>query len=655
MKRKTFLFAILSFFLTLTCVATASSKPATQTFASDWEDESREIESVWRHTGFLEKVTDPSTIQDNEELLLVGDENATFDYVWAGNYHDYVSANEDRIDLVQNGIMYLQNEVSELITFEKEGDNFYLHLKHYYDSYQVEGSRGRSGYLAHDDAAHDYVTAYGGLAIKSSKDNPSKAASTWELSYVDGHMRITTAEEGDAKRMLRWKAATGYNSDAFICYSHPNQVVSNVDLYRPMKDVTSAANMTENPSSRYSKHDVINTSEIGVYLSRPKGGGYDIINMPISEYPTFYNIDTVVDYDTSGAKARSFTFKPYNTVYNFNINVLDSKLYRFTRVNSVTDADLRGTYLAIAESANLAMKAGHLGDYQSQNGGAIPLGDNSSINTGSGILETSNSYLYTLNDKWSSAFQLVHCKADDEVREADTLYARTIPNSAPENGGSYFGYVSSDEPGSRIKTAVKEKAIVSGSNLVIHGLTLRYDPTTSGNYPNGYFVLSDDPSLEAAKLYRLDLNTDTLSEATTFRTNYFDYYIRSKCDANGVSSNYSEWASTGTYFYTRFSPDCQRYFSTLTYVPFGHADATDESMTNCYDYMVRKYSLSDWMFRQNAGTLVIYNDIDSAKNGFSTLASPDNSVAIIAISAISLLGIAAIGAIFILRRKRSRE
>ena len=608
-------------------------------------------------SGYFERITDPTSIEDGEELLMVGGQNATFRYQVGASYHYWVTTEGSGFDTYSKNYIYFQNKKTELITFKKNSNgSYYLYLRNYADNCHYECDEPSSGYIVHEHIDHDGVTSFGDLYIRGAKDRPSAAAAQWYLNFVGDSMRITTSEGSDS-RLLVWKSSgSSWSSwDSFIASEH-TEWTSNINLYRKINpqhiDI-----VTSLDTNQYGLKDTLRTNNIyaNILVDSAIPDSYRSINLYASECPRFFEIDRTIDYDTAGTYQREVKFKPTNLIKTFNIEVIDSTMYHFTKVKD-NEKDYRGTYLAIAESSGKAYYSGQDGEYQSENGTAINVG--SGLNTSEHKLDTTNFNLYRytdfshrINAERDAAFMII---VEDDATSLDTYYMRNYRDT------STFGYstINLDDFNSYLSTnpAGKWPVTIVNGTLQMNGFTLKYH---KGQGRFGLTDTADGSTWETAVLYRLELNEETISEADYYRENNFSYIRDTVCQMDGHTDR-SELVSAWTgldykYFHDVCSPDAQYYLSNLIYTHNTHDRDTNESMMDCYDYILNKYGelesrLNDFMFRRDTGTYQ-ENSADFSPN--IKVIMGDNKVAVILV-AVSILSISVLGTALLIKRRKEQ-
>ncbi len=568
-------------------------------------------EDVSRYTGYFEKVTDPSHIQDGDKLLLVANSNTCFQYLVGASMHFWLTTYGGEFDIYSDDLIYLNNNKAELITFEKSGDSFYLHLEHYIDNTTAGEGKAKSGYIVHEAYNDHDVTAFGDLYIRGKKDQPSTNASLWNLEYVDNNMRLTT-NEGDDARLMTWRGSSGYNWSTLWCTPHL-EWTSNINLYRPVTKISPEEVISNLETTDYGLTDVLRTNGLGIYFEKPAviEGSVNLHYVYVHNHPRFFNIDTTINYETAGTKTREFTYIPNGATYSFTINVIDAQIYHFSRISD-DEIDYRGTYLAIAEQSNKAYNTGEETYNQSDNGSAIDLG--SGLNTSNHTLTTSNVDLYRYHT-WinrSSAYNYAAFNIALDARFYESLSLnRYYMSQYADNADFGYNTYNVDEGGFNPYIAIlnyTDFVTISHGALVINNLTLKY------NKVQGRFGLTsegDSGIWETARLYRLDLNEKIVAEADHYRTQKFDDIFRDGiCQMDGSTDSttiYNYWEGLSTQYFETCSPDAQYYLAHLIYTHNAHNKDTNESMVDCYDYVRSKYNsetapLFDFMFRSDVGT-----------------------------------------------------
>ena len=609
-------------------------------------------------SGYFERVTNPATLGDNEQLLMVGGQNAAFRYHVGASYHYWVTTERSGFDIYSHDYIYLNNSKIELITFKKnENGSFYLYLPTYASNLSREAEGTSSGYIVHEGYNNNGVTAFGDLYIRHDINKPSAAAAQWYLEYTDDSMRITTSE-GDDSRLLMWKSSgsSSYSWDSFIASTH-REWTSNINLYRRVTPQSEVTFTTYLDSNEYGLKDTLRTNNMFVHFLLPspaEAGAYRSVSLYVNECPRFFEIDTEIDYEEAGVYERTIKYKPNNTEFKFNITVIDAEYHHFSKVRS-DEKDYRGTYLAIAEQSGMVYDSGNDHEYQSSNGKAISVGNG--LDTYYHTLDTTNFELYryyAFNDRISAPFDAAFTITLDTSNPVlGTYYMRNYENT------SYYGYseINLDEYNSYIATnSGMWPVTITNATLTMNNLTFKYNKT---EHRFGLTNVADGSTWETAVLYRLDLNDEIIAEADYYRENNFSYLRDNTCQMDGSTDGdalKSAWNGIQYKYYNDVcSPDAQYYLSNLIYTHGTHDKDTNESMVDCYDYILNKYSekypqLNDFMFRRITGA---YQENSSKVIAQNNVLMGDNKVAIILV-ATSILSISVVGAALLIKKRKEQ-
>ena len=171
MKKKFILLSILTACLGISAATyVASDNQGKEYVEANAAGEYNEKTSV--QNGLFLRVTDPSTIQDGEELLLVGGSGKErLQHIVGASYHFWMTT-EYGGDVQRFGeFLYCNNTKGEMVTMEKNSDgSFYLKLKHFVDNTGYNNGKVKSGYIVHEGYNDDGVTAFGDLYFRTKKN-----------------------------------------------------------------------------------------------------------------------------------------------------------------------------------------------------------------------------------------------------------------------------------------------------------------------------------------------------------------------------------------------------------------------------------------------------------------------------------------------------
>ena len=221
--------------------------------------------------GLFERVTDLSTIQDEEELLVLADGRHTFQFFVGASYHYWMTTEFSEFnDIFSNGdLVYANNVKGELVTFDKNNDGtFYLKLNHWVDYANASGSI-KSGYIVHDAYNNNGVTAFGDLYFRESRDKPSANQAKWNVTRDGyGHTTITSV----SGRQLHWKECGGYSWSSFIATPH-TEWSSNIELYRRATNTLGTIFTPDTPPAKttYAIGDEADLTDLEVTATLPSG------------------------------------------------------------------------------------------------------------------------------------------------------------------------------------------------------------------------------------------------------------------------------------------------------------------------------------------------------------------------------------------------
>lgn len=592
---------------------------------------------VERHSGFFKKLTSVDEIVDNEKYLLVGGENSTLDYIWGGNYHIWVTSTNLNYYSNQKDIFYLKDEGAQLLTMKKVGSNYALYLENYVDHSDWE-AKIKSGYLVHNDGSGQ-VTPFGGLAVE--KVSSFSNSSTWEVTYDGSNMRFVTLDG----RLLALHGASGYDPEAFFASTHL-EWKSTMNLYKYCGD-TGDHSYSNDPipyRTEYNLEDVLNMHGLYVQFLTDEAVEFNIY---YDDAYRFFTYDNYINYEIAGTYKRTFMFVAHDHQFEFYITVKDKVQVTFTLLNNTLVSDPRGTYIAVAENHYVAYYSKDEEYNQKNNGHGIALTD-----------QGFDDYDHVI---YEPTYDLIN-NAYISIKREYSLELHEYVLKAFTSTGSYLSYTNEGEsdPGynTYIRASIEEwqsPTIVDGE-LHFGEFALRYDDS------NNRFLLSTDTSLEACKLYRLDLNLTNFNNMNSWREYNFDEEIRDYCDEDGQTSDFNlniireAWGtiSPNIYtvehsFYQDLSADEQSYLASLIYWHDSHPYGSLESMVDCYDYMVNKYDLADFMYRKESGAFQTNYIAASLFNNnvinFSNDIFPIIVISIVSISALSV-------SIFVLRKKK---
>ena len=617
-------------------IATNINKEASPLDAEAYNDKT----SV--QNGLFVKVTDLSSSQNGEDLLLVGDDVHTFQHHLGASYHYWLTTEYGgaTATLDNRNAVYCDNAKGELVTLEKDANNvFYLRLKHYVDNATTR-AKVSSGYIVQEAYNNAGVTAFGDLYIRDKKDKPSKAAATWELNFNEsrGTMQITSKLNN---RPLFWKQGSNYQWSSFACSTNES-LVSNVNLYRKINSSDVAISITQAATkTTYMPGEPVDLSGLVINARYPYSGDPIFsVSSSYDSYPSLFGT-SYVSY-----AYKSVFFKWCGVEHAFSITAAHDTSNEILFLKPDTEMkDLRGTYLLGAD----IQPGGPNGfittvvlDTSSISRGEASDADFTTLNTGTAAVALPenpiSSYYYdsispTLDKERVNVMNnLVEIVCKENATETYVEYSIKIDNKLlfiedqppqgfdggdPSTWGSFGKLKLSDINFATTANTVHtdEHNHVFIGSAIERQLVIDYS-LADGDHVAGRIttvIAGDDLNENQVPLclYKLQLS-DRLNhyqELSDFKDEFFT--ITSSYDPTGVNRDGDvtriNWGSIETTWDT-LSLDAQGYLASLTYKHNQEAANSFELLVDRYDGIFNTHydiegGFNDFMRRGLAGTL----------------------------------------------------
>ena len=614
MKKKSLLFGILTAALAIGSITFVSllnknSQP------TELEAEAYNLKTSVQNGMFI-KVTDANPIVPGEDLLIVGNGSETFQHLVGASYHYWVTTEYGGVAHAFGDAVFCHDSKGELVTLEDDGDPntndvYYLKLKHYVDNAHDGYHKVKSGYIVHEAYNNNGVTAFGDLYIRDKKNQPSKAAATWKITYGEesGSMEIRSMLDN---RVLFWKPGNNYNWSSFACSTNLS-MPSNVNFYRRVID-TSKIEITTTQHSNKEYYFGEKTDLEGLQINVK-------LNATIT-IPYYYN-----------SNANPQLFKALNVSYipqagHFEWCGIPGQ---FTAVVKHDDRDMR-TYNKATETLK-DLRGSYVLGFQNAEGFVRLLDVKSLSSTPGKIVQPVRNTLPVTD------YIIVSQDAAQDYRDLDVYdnEVQIVLEPIQENGDNEFlikssrtGEYLAPGPSGLVSKGPKDTdcaIMVNRDNHVIFnahnqegGWILAFDSRTDasqGYAPEehvGKVVAVPVNSVESyhipVELYKLQWtnNLKFAEDLDGFKETFFDNMT--KFDRTGVTRNveYSSWQIVKN-AYNELPLDVKSYLACLTYTHNHEEEHTVEDMIDIYDTIYSTYynvgnGFDDFMDRVKAGTLV---------------------------------------------------
>ena len=545
--------------------------------------------------GLFVKVTDVNSIQNGEDLLLVGDDLNTFQHHIGVSYHYWLTTEFGGATrtLDNRNAIVCDNSKGELVTLERDSGNvFYLKLKHYVDNAFNRG-KVKSGYIVQEAYNNNGVTAFGDLFIRDKKDKPSKAAATWELNYnQSGSMQITSKLNN---RPLFWKVGSNYNWSSFACSTNTS-LTSNINLYRKVSqaDMIMSPNITELEKTSYAPGEEINLRGLKVQAIYHSGQADSItINSSFNSDSELFK-PSFISYVY---KAVHFTWCGLECAFQVEIEHDRSDEHLYLKPDEKIK-DLRGTYLLgfkypdpTLENQDVACvlrKATLISsDYGSDVGfERVSIYQNPICDTFYHSIDPGKDTKYSVVVDNLVEVIVSKLQGVDEygyhirVRDGQALYVDE------SNNQSTFGKLKLGED----RHTLANDILVDANNYITIGNFGRYivfDKTnkvivTAPSITDNYIPLA---------LYKLQM-TENLryydEELNAFKTTFISRTSAYDASAATKYVDYTDWDFLEKEF-NKLSSDSQSYLASLTYVHNQEKANSFEQLADRYDSIVNTY------------------------------------------------------------------
>ena len=643
MKKKSLLFGILTAALAIGSITFVSllnknSQP------TELEAEAYNLKTSVQNGMFI-KVTDANPIVPGEDLLIVGNGSETFQHLVGASYHYWVTTEYGGVAHAFGDAVFCHDSKGELVTLEDDGDPntndvYYLKLKHYVDNAHDGYHKVKSGYIVHEAYNNNGVTAFGDLYIRDKKNQPSKAAATWKITYGEesGSMEIRSMLDN---RVLFWKPGSNYNWSSFACSTNLS-MPSNVNFYRKIDASDLSFSITQLPKkTEYIPGDVVDLSGLKIKAS------YDIDNQTLLSVESYYDYDPSLFYDAYVSYAeKAVHFKWCGIEYAFRITAQHdrSKEILFYKTDNELK-DLRGTYLLGADiqpSGPNGYKFTVILDTSSISRGTAGDADIVALNSGTaapnGAENPISSYYYdnispTLDKERENVMNnqvQVVCKPNASETYVD--YSIQIGNkflfiedqtpegfigTDPSTWGSFGKLKLSDTNISATANTLytdKYNHVFIGAGIE-RQLVVDYSLADSNHVAGRIttIIAGDDLTENQAPLclYKLQL-TDRLNHYQNLNDFKDDFLSETQnFDPTGANRDIDisriKWGSIATSF-DALTPDEQSYIASLTYTHNQVAANSFELLADRYDSIFNTHydvegGFNDFMRRGLAGTL----------------------------------------------------
>ena len=595
-------------------------------------------------SGFFVRVTDVSTIKDGEELLLVGGDNDhTFQHHVGVSYHYWLTTEFGGVTNAFDNYVYCNNSKAELVTLEKdttsENNNvFYLKLKHYVDN-AFATAKEKSGYIVQEAYNNNGVTAYGDLFIRGKKNQPSKEAATWTLTYTDGHEYMNIKSNLNGRPMI-WKQGSNYMWSSFVCSTNES-LWGNVNLYRQVSSssVTSVNIVHEPTKTNYYFGETTVLDDLVMDVTF--GGNYTI-RVSYNDHQDLFTALPV----SFAPQAGRFTWCGIELTYPATVEHDTRDWRHYYRDNSKKYTDLRGTYLLGFEEHRQSKIYGEVRDTTS----VLDLSKIGSDNTGA------YSELYYSDNPFADGYAEPNAEYDGKfeniinnvvrIELVDNKYYIKFGDNkylgfkghgqlTAENSGA--GTIDTENVNFDISVDNNNHIYMNdGSKILVYDTRTEWkstdypdidlpddyyspDPDSPDSYSNQHerMVFVDNGYLKnyhiPVELYRLQMreNLPEYDALETFKGTFFSKTTAFDPTARTKDVTFYNWTEIER-AYENLSLDCKGYLGSIEYNSHQANDGSYKALADRYDKIINTYDnrYVDFMGRGFAKTLVSDRRID---------------------------------------------
>ena len=586
----------------------------------------------YHSTGFYEKITDKSDLEDGDSILLVDVSNKNIFSHLGGNpaYAGYAE-DEDNHFTDDNRYIGLSDSIAcefKLIKVN-DGTSYYYHFR---GSMTMDWSGVHDVVLAYCPEDHSEFDSIGQFtgdhlgARKYNSNNLKDEKTRWTIldsGSSGNNFNIVSRVSGGPVRSFaiyrKYGITTSFGCDYYSLDYQNYYVGDTLNLHGLI------FNVYDN-----------NIGETFEYKYENNSGLFYLDNYTVAPNTTEYNLKIV------GLPNRSF---------EFGINEpTESENYFYTNSNITQLKDYRGTYLAAAEVSN-----------QSSNNLYLPARfitynryDISNVNTcymDHGNIPVSQHIL--LDDaitiervKYQGEYHYVAKNKDDKYFNNREYENHQLDWSDIE----FIDFTDTISPSNFIEIREKNNNLtLLFKSMYDDEIPLRCDTY----YKTMYFDTIPDTSENCrdAYLYKLSTTHDTAYDITSFMSKF--YQNTQNCDATGnaqtVFSHHWEYLETE---FNLLSADAKGYFTNLTYTHNAESYNTPEDVVDRYDFLIGKYSddLWDFMGRKSANTYQGPSLNNSIMNNIIT--NMDASTMLIVVLMIVVISS---GALFVVLLRKKRQ
>ena len=578
MKRKN-LFTVM--FVSLVLALGITSVSVTSLTKNKEEVKTAEASSTKSFTGFYKKVTDVSSLSNDDTVLIVSDTGEIIRDL--GGNPGFLYTTTDRVHLSSDkNYVYLDNAYVTPQTVKIHDGNQYS----FYGEYNPFSRYSASGYIAYDyrgsgieEGSIDYVGDNIGILYFKDGSGLRKTIvpnSSFTLSYHDGFMHILNV--GVEKSLV---FTAGYSSRFYLADGN----WSNVNIYKPayVSKVDVISGLTTN---EYHQGDKIDLSGLTIKVTLIGATQYNVL---YDNDPGFFSCSEYV-YGTGNTK-NAVTY--VDTSFDVDITIIPSSVM-YERVTQSYN-DYRGRYyLATQVGSNKYLFNGYTSDgaqiypalfYTSKGKEYVDVDSNTDLDTKRERaqmevvksttyfkLRFDNTYYLFVNDDYSIYYLNKALDIDHDFKPSASL--KMMYDSV--NNYAYVALVEND---------------------VVTNKVLSY-------YNNQYkFVEKGTANAGVFRLYHI-VDPDTIYADINYMRQEMKN-VFSLCNDQGetdfsvdVNKGINRWTNLSASF-AGLEIDSQAYLANLTYTHGLEERDSLEDLIDRYDYIITKYrSLNDFMGRR---------------------------------------------------------
>ena len=497
-------------------------------------------------------------------------------------------------------------------------------------------------YLSYADKitidGHDYGYHEDGITIQTKGDIIFKSAldeyTSWNLDFdEDGFVYMTRYYEENRYGLV----------DDPICIQHLNAYTTNGYFHYGFGG---------SDLRIFRKIDISDHTKFDYYIPHKgnkthyepnEDGILDGLEMEVTylvdhtTFPVIYNNETSyfsigkADYDT---QSLPFTWLgiPFSVAVKVDVEMTDEhyyySLHHLSQIN-----DLRGTYLLGVDDGSSTSVLNLSSIATSESSANVP--HVTSLDSQMDEICDKNDLNQYISEVVDNVFEIVYDE-DGFYIKVGTQYL-----CKKDSGHSYYRlYLGNRENAFQVKLGLNGNLLTTDNDVFVY-----FVPSGA----QGVYLNKNNESgmnEERMVLYKKELCNEETDEIETFRASFFTHTSACRDDESTVLENLG-WNTLSNEF-NNLSWDSQGYIACLTYIHNTEESESLNDMVDRYDYIVKKYSMNNFMHRN--GDLI--NDLQGGTSLTNNIKSISNNYIAIIIISISMISLSVVGAIFLFKKKK---